>query len=41
MKIACCELNGKSGHEAGRELLAMLYFEETGQPLPPILTADR
>ena len=41
MKIACCELNGKSGHEAGRELLAKLYFEETGLSLPPILTTDR
>ena len=39
-------LTGKSiapgeGHEAGRALLAQLYREETGLPLPPILVTDR
>ena len=41
MRIAHCELNGLSGHEAGRKLLADLYREETGQALPPILISDR
>ena len=41
MRIAHCELNGLSGHEAGRKLLADLYREETGQVLPPILISDR
>ena len=41
MKIASCELKGKSGREAGRELLEALYFEETGAPLPPILVTER
>ncbi len=33
-------LQGRSGHEAGRELLQKLYFQATGQPLPPIAVAD-
>ena len=41
MRIAHCELNGLSGHEAGRKLLADLYQEETGLDLPPILISDR
>ena len=41
MKLAWCRLEGRTGHEAGRELLKALYFEETGQPLPPILVTDR
>lgn len=41
MKIAHCELNGLSGHEAGRKLLADLYRAETGLELPQILTTDR
>lgn len=41
MKIASCELKGNSGHEAGRELLAKLYFDETGAPLPPVLVTER
>ncbi len=41
MRIASCELNGLSGHEAGRKLLAELYREETGEDLPPILTGER
>ena len=36
MKMIHCRLDGKSGHEAGRELLARLYREETGKPLPEI-----
>ena len=30
MKIASCALAGRTGHEAGRALLAALYREETG-----------
>ena len=41
MKIASCELCGQTGHEAGRQLLAKLYREETGEDLPEICTTDR
>ena len=41
MKIAGEALNGRSGHEAGRALLARLYREETGEALPEIAVADR
>jgi phosphopantetheinyl transferase len=41
MRIAGCALNGRSGHEAGRELLATLYRQETGQTLPQILKTKR
>ena len=41
MRIASCELNGLTGHEAGRLLLAQLYREETGEDLPPILVTER
>jgi len=37
MIIGHCALHGRSGHEAGRELLARLYREETGAELPEIL----
>lgn len=36
MRIASCTLAGRTGHEAGRALLAALYREETGHELPPI-----
>lgn len=36
MKIASCALAGRTGHEAGRALLAALYRKETGLDLPPI-----
>ncbi len=39
MKIASCALAGRTGHEAGRALLAALYREETGLELPPIAIA--
>ena len=41
MKIAHYPLDGLTGHEAGRRLLAELYRQETGQDLPKILTTDR
>lgn len=41
MRFGCCELNGLTGHEAGRMLLARLYREETGCDLPTILKTPR
>ena len=41
MRIAHCRLNGLTGHEAGRHMLAELYRQETGSDLPDILTTDR
>ena len=41
MRIGHRALNGQSGHEAGRKLLAEMYREKTGQPLPEIRTTDR
>ena len=34
-------LNGRSGHDAGRELLAQLYRAQTGEDCPEIRTAPR
>ena len=36
IRFAGCRLSGRSGHAVGRELLARLYREQTGEPLPPI-----
>lgn len=41
MILASCPLDGRTGHEAGRQLLALLYRQETGQELPPILKLPR
>lgn len=41
MKLAGELLHGRSGHEAGRELLARLYQEETGNDLPSIAVTPR
>ena len=41
MKIASCKLNGLTGHEAGRKLLAEMYREETGESLSEIAVTDR
>ena len=41
MMLGHCELSGRSGHEAGRELLAALYQEATGEDLPPIAIAEK
>lgn len=41
MKIAFCKLTGQSGHEAGRQLLAKLYREQTGDEMPPISKTER
>ena len=34
-------LNGRDGHEVGRELLARLYAQATGDELPPIAVTPR
>ena len=34
-------LNGRSGHDVGRELLAELYQKATGEALPPIAVTER
>ena len=41
MKIAGEALNGRTGHQAGRELLERMYREETGEALPEIAVAER
>ena len=41
MRIASCELAGRTGHEAGRQLLIKLYREVTGKELPEIRTTER
>lgn len=41
MKIAFCKLSEQTGHEAGRQLLAELYRQETGADLPDIRVTDR
>ena len=40
MRLAYCKLNGQTGHEAGRQLLAELYRREAGEDLPEIRTTD-
>ena len=41
MILKFCALSGRSGHEAGRELLAQAYREATGADLPPIAITER
>lgn len=41
MELRYTALNGMSGHEAGRLLLAQLYREKTGNSLPQILRQPR
>ena len=38
MILACCSLEGRTGHEAGRMLLAKLYRSATGKTMPQIVT---
>ena len=40
MRLIARKLNGKKGHDVGRELLAELYREETGEELPPIAIGE-
>ncbi len=41
MDIGCMELKDRSGHEAGRLLLAQMYRQRTGCDLPRILHTPR
>ena len=41
MIFSWCALHGRTGHEAGRALLAELYRRETGEALPPIGISPR
>lgn len=41
MVLASEALDGRTGHEAGRQLLARLYRQQTGAPLPEIRVSDR
>ena len=41
MRILSCELDGRTGHQAGRQLLAEAYRAETGMDLPEIRVTDR
>lgn len=41
MTFGHCELNGRTGHEAGRQLLEALYRQATGEDLPEIALTDR
>ena len=41
MILGSCELLGRTGHDVGRELLAKLYREATGEDLPEIAVTDR
>lgn len=41
MILAHTTLDGRTGHEAGRQLLAETYAREVGGPLPPIVIGQR
>lgn len=41
MIFSWCALDDRTGHEAGRALLAELYRRETGEALPPIVITPR
>ena len=41
VRLAWARLDGRSGHEVGRQLLAQLYREETGEPMPRIQITPR
>ena len=41
MRLVWCKLEGQTGHEAGRQLLAEVYRAETGEDLPEIRLTDR
>lgn len=41
MELRYKKLIGRTGHEAGRQLLEEMYRERTGKEMPPILTAPR
>lgn len=41
MRLAYRELAGRTGHQAGRQLLEELYRQETGEALPPVSVTPR
>lgn len=41
MILGVCELEGRTGHEAGYRLLEQLYLQQTGTPMPEIGVTDR
>ena len=41
MILKYCAVGALSPHDAGRKLLARMYQEKTGNPLPPILKGER
>ena len=41
MKLKWKRLENQTGHAAGRELLAALYWEENGCQMPPILRTEQ
>lgn len=41
MILRYAQLNGQNGHDVGRQLLAQMYEEFTGQKMPPIATEER
>ena len=41
MILGCMELNGLSGHDAGRQLLAELWQKQVGGEMPEIAVTDR
>ena len=41
MRLVWCKLKGRTGHEAGRQLLAEAYRSETGEDLPEIRLTER
>ena len=41
MVVGNMALNGLSGHDAGRQLLAQMYRQQYGTEMPPITVTDR
>ena len=41
MDVCSMKLEGRTGHEAGRLLLAQMYTQRLGKPMPPILVTER
>ena len=41
MKLSYMPIGKDTGHTAGRKLLAQMYKEETGNPMPPICVGER
>ena len=40
MRIRCCPLGERTGHEAAWALLETMYREETGESLPPVVRSE-